>query len=234
MAAATWIQHELEQLGVPFQELHHDEVYTAQAVAEREHVSGHRVAKVVVVIADGRAFELILPASRRVVLDSVRELLRVEHVRLASEYELQERFADCELGAIPALRHWRDVEVIMDGTLHVAGDILFQAGTHWMQCTDSTTGSEWCSRVEEFTEPEAAAGTGTANDWDRLHRTLSRPRHPRIATGMPGHGEIGPVPYLLRWDRDHAVSLWFSFAVVQSCHISAKCLPSAHLAVAFL
>lgn len=159
MATATWVQHELEQSGVPFRELHHDEAYTAQAVAEREHVSGHRVAKVVVVIADGRAVELVLPASRRVDLCLVRDRLGAGEVRLATEAELQQRFADCEIGAIPPLRHWRDVEVIMDASLRVDGDILFQAGTH---CDAVRMGfNDWFHivdpRVELFSEPEAPA-----------------------------------------------------------------------------
>jgi Ala-tRNA(Pro) deacylase len=154
MSTATWIHRELEQAGVPFQELHHEDVYTAQALAEREHISGHRVAKVVVAIVDDRPVELILPANRRVRLDMIRDLLAARTARLASELELQLHFADCEVGAMPALRHGTDV--IMDGTLHVDGDIVFPAGTHrdavciafdeWFRMVDP--------RVEFFTEPE--------------------------------------------------------------------------------
>jgi Ala-tRNA(Pro) deacylase len=129
MATATWVRSELEQKGVPFQEVHHDEAFTAQAVAQREHVSGHRVAKVVVVMADGRLVELILPASRHVQLERVRELLGAKDVRLATEAEIERTFTDCEVGAIPALRHWQ-ADVLMDESMRVAGDILFQAGTH--------------------------------------------------------------------------------------------------------
>lgn len=158
MATATWVQHDLEQAGIAFQELHHDDVYTAQALAEREHVSGHRVAKVVVVIAAGRPIELILPASRRVNLDMVRRLLPDQSVRLAGESELQQYFADCEVGAIPALRHWKDVEVIMDGTLNVDGPIVFPAGTH--RDAVCINFDEWFGmvnpRVEFFSEPERA------------------------------------------------------------------------------
>jgi Ala-tRNA(Pro) deacylase len=113
-----------------YQELHHPDAYTAQEVAQKEHVSGHRVAKVVGVMADGRPVELVLPASRRVALDWLRELLRARMIRLATEDELQRYFTDCEPGAIPALRHWRGVEMIMDGHLHVDGDIFLLGGTH--------------------------------------------------------------------------------------------------------
>jgi Ala-tRNA(Pro) deacylase len=110
--------------------LHHQEAYTAQEVAQHEHFSGHRVAKVVVALADGRPVELILPASRRVDLDKVRTVLGAKEVRLASEEEMAKVFTDCEVGAIPALRHWEGVRVVMDRSLSAEGDILFQAGTH--------------------------------------------------------------------------------------------------------
>src|SRR5262245_56106286 len=130
MATPMWIQKMLELRGIPFQELHHPEAFTAQQVAQREHVSGHRVAKVVVVLADGRPVELILPASRHIDLDRLRIVLHAQDVRLATEPEMEKFFTDCEVGAIPALRHWKDVEVLMDQSLKVEGDILFQAGTH--------------------------------------------------------------------------------------------------------
>src|SRR5262245_33818300 len=98
MATATWVRNELEQTGVPFEECHHPDAYTAQAVAQREHVTGHRVAKVVVAMADGRPVELILPASRRVQLDRVREVLGAREARLATEAELERHFTDCEVG----------------------------------------------------------------------------------------------------------------------------------------
>lgn len=130
MATPTWIRKMLELRGIPFAELEHPEAYTAQQVAQREHVSGHRVAKVVVIMADGRPIELILPASRHVHLDRVRTVLHAHDVRLATEPEMERFFTDCELGAIPPLRHWKDVDVLMDRSLQVEGDIVFQAGTH--------------------------------------------------------------------------------------------------------
>jgi len=130
MATASWVREELDRRGVEHEELCHREAYTAQEVAEHEHVSGNRVAKVVCIMADGRPVELILPASRRVALDWVRTLLGANEVRLASEDELAAYFTDCEIGAIPALRHWDGVDVIMDGHLACDGDIFILGGTH--------------------------------------------------------------------------------------------------------
>ena len=155
MATATWVREELERKGFAYEELHHTDAWTAQELAEREHVSGHRVAKVVGVLADGKPVELILPASRRVMLDRVRQLLGAKEVRLAAEQELEQLFPDCEVGAIPALRHWRGVDVVMDGNLAGKGDIVILGGTHrdairinfddWFELVEP--------RVEEFSEP---------------------------------------------------------------------------------
>jgi Ala-tRNA(Pro) deacylase len=155
MATATWVRNDLDRNGFAYEERHHRDAYTAQQLAQLEHVSGHRVAKVVGVMADGRPLELILPASRRVDLEQVRTMLGAREVRLASEAELEQHFPDCEVGAIPALRHWRGVDVIMDGNLCRDGDILIQGGTHadairmrfddWFQMVQP--------RVELFSEP---------------------------------------------------------------------------------
>jgi len=130
MATATWIRDELDQRGVAYEELHHRDAFTAQQVAQAEHVSGHRVAKVVCIMVEGQPVELVLPASRRVMLDRVRDLFGTADVRLASEDEMAAHFSDCELGAIPALRHWKGVDVIMDGHLCRDGDIVLLGGTH--------------------------------------------------------------------------------------------------------
>src|SRR5208283_2924825 len=134
MATATWVRDELEHQHVPYEELHHTEAFTAQTVAQREHVSGRWVAKVVFVMADGNPIELILPANRRVDLDRVRELLQTRDVRLASEVELAQFFPDCEVGAIPPLRHGKKAEVLMDDMLRSQGDIFFQGEPIAMPC----------------------------------------------------------------------------------------------------
>src|SRR5205085_1371207 len=87
MATPLWILKTLQGRGIPIKEMHHREAFTAQELAQREHFTGHRVAKVVVVMADGGPVELILPASRHVDLDRVRTLLHAHDLRLATEAE---------------------------------------------------------------------------------------------------------------------------------------------------
>lgn len=150
-----WVRDMLREQKVPFEECHHADAFTAQELAAREHVSGHRVAKVVVAMADGRPVELILPASRHVDLERVRQLLQARDVRLATETELAEYFSDCEVGAIPPLPHWETRDVLVDGALRCAGDILIQAGTH--RDAVRLKFDDWFKvmnpRVESFSEP---------------------------------------------------------------------------------
>jgi Ala-tRNA(Pro) deacylase len=130
MATPMWLRATLRLRSVPFEELHHPAAYAALEVARSEHFSDDRMAKVVMVMADGRPVELILPASRYVNLVRVRGLLNARAVRLASEEEMEMYFTGCEVGAVPPLRHCADIPVLMDRSLLVEGPILFQAGTH--------------------------------------------------------------------------------------------------------
>lgn len=169
MATTTslgWIRQILNKRNIPFQELHHEAAFTAQEVAGLEHVSGRRLAKVVIAIVDGRPVELVLPASRRVALDRVREALGAREARFASEQEMERYFSDAEPGAIPPLRRdeWRDVPVVMDETMRVEGQVMFQAGTH----TDAVRldFADWFKlvqpRVERFSVEDSAPREKTA------------------------------------------------------------------------
>ncbi len=96
MATAAWIKTMLDKRGVAYEERHHRPAFTAQEVAQSEHVSGHQLAKVVIVMADGRPVELVLPATRRVALERLRKLLQADRVCLASEAEMDQIFTDCD------------------------------------------------------------------------------------------------------------------------------------------
>lgn len=130
MGAKAWIENALREQHIPFEEVRHNPTFTAQELAQQEHVSGHKVAKLVVVIADGHPHGLILPASKKVLLHRVREAIGATYVRLASEGELESLCMDCEVGATPPLPHWDNIKLLMDESMKVPGDILFQAGTH--------------------------------------------------------------------------------------------------------
>ena len=148
-------------------------------------------------MADGRPVELILPASRRVVLDRVRKLLGANAIRLASEAEMERIFTDCETGAIPPLRHWNDVTVLMDASMALAPSLVFQAGTH--EDAIRLKFQDWLElvtpRVEFFAVPEHASSgavfeyredSGTERS-GRASKTLAEKA--KRESGQPGGGQ---------------------------------------------
>ncbi len=120
----------LREQQVPFDVQHHRRVYTAQEVAESEHVPGKRLAKVVVIWAAGRMAMLVLPASYRVAFEQLAAALGAEQVRLAHEEELAVAFPDCEVGAMPPFGNLYDLPVYVDPALAEEATIVVQAGTH--------------------------------------------------------------------------------------------------------
>lgn len=120
----------LDSRGIKYVTIKHSPAYTASEVAESAHVSGRDFAKTVIVMIEGEMAMVVLPASRRVLLSDLREMLDTSHVRLASEAEFQDRFPDCELGAMPPLGNLYGMPVYVSGLLADEKEIAFNAGTH--------------------------------------------------------------------------------------------------------
>src|SRR5437588_11891960 len=85
---------------IPFERLHHRPAYTAQRVAQVLHVPGKEVAKAVLLRTEHGHVLTVLPATRQVDLERVRDCLG-ERVELAGEAEMERLFPDCERGALP-------------------------------------------------------------------------------------------------------------------------------------
>lgn len=124
------LEQYLREQDVPFQVQYHPEVFTAQEVAASEHVSGKQLAKVVMVLGDGKLIMLALPAPKHVNLANLRALLGATDVRLATEEEFAARFPDCDVGAMPPIGKLYDIPLYIDAELAAGETIRFQAGTH--------------------------------------------------------------------------------------------------------
>lgn len=120
----------LDEMGVQYQASKHSMAYTAQDLASKEHVSGHRVIKPVVVEADGEFFMCALPASFRIDLAELRDQLQARDVRLAEEHKLSQLCPEAELGAAPPIGRIYGMPTIMDESVFSASHVTFQAGTH--------------------------------------------------------------------------------------------------------
>jgi len=124
------LQSLLDDMGVRYRVSHHPTVYTAQMLAETEHVPGRKVIKPVVVQADGEFVMCALPANYRVDLGELKDQLQVDDVRIVEEPRLNELFPDCQLGAAPPIGRLYGMTTLMDESLVADDRVMFQAGTH--------------------------------------------------------------------------------------------------------
>ncbi|HEY8993683.1 MAG TPA: YbaK/EbsC family protein [Lacunisphaera sp.] len=127
---ASKLRKFLDDHGVKYVSIRHSPAFTAQEVAQSAHVSGRDFAKTIVVSTENGMALVVLPASRRIVMSDLREMLLVPHVRLASEQEFRDLFPDCELGAMPPFGNLYGLPVYVAESLAAEKEIAFNAGTH--------------------------------------------------------------------------------------------------------
>jgi Ala-tRNA(Pro) deacylase len=125
------IKQYLEESQAPYEVILHEEVYTAQELAQALHTPGRDLVKAVVVKADASPVMLVLPASRKIDLAALKKILGVQSLFLAPEPELKALFPEAEVGAMPPFGNLYNIEAYVDESL--AGDehITFNAGTHY-------------------------------------------------------------------------------------------------------
>ncbi len=124
------LQTFLKKQGVPFELHQHETAFTAQQVAQEEHVSGDVVAKSVLVRAGDRYLLCVLQASHKVDLNRLAAVLQSDQCELADEAEIARLFPDAEVGAEPPFGKMYNLETLVDEALAKCRWITFQAGTH--------------------------------------------------------------------------------------------------------
>jgi Ala-tRNA(Pro) deacylase len=120
----------LEEQGVPFRRRDHSPRFTAQEVAQASAVTGHEMAKVVLVKADGRFIMAVVPASLRLSVPRLSGILHARDVRLATEEEFAPLFPGCERGAMPPFGSLYGLEMLVDRSLSRHPFIAFNACVH--------------------------------------------------------------------------------------------------------
>jgi Ala-tRNA(Pro) deacylase len=121
----------LESQGVQYTVIeHHAPVYTAQEIAASTHIPGKQLAKTVMVKVDGGLAMAVIPASQRVNLNRLKELVGAGKVELASEQEFRNKFPDCQVGAMPPFGNLYGIPVYAAQDLAEEIEIAFCAGSH--------------------------------------------------------------------------------------------------------
>ena len=122
----------LDAAGARYDLLPHAHTETAAAAAEALGLAPADVAKTLVVATPEGYVRAVLPASERIDLGKLSEIVgeRKKALRLASEEELERDYPDFELGAVPPVGGARRDPVVLDSRLAERESIVFEAGSH--------------------------------------------------------------------------------------------------------
>ncbi len=120
----------LDSQHIDYTSIPHSTAYTAQGIAALTHISGKELAKTVMVKLDDQICMAVLPASKTVDLELLKQAAGAKTAGLASEREFREKFPDCETGAMPPFGNLYDLPVFVEDSLSRDREIAFNAGTH--------------------------------------------------------------------------------------------------------
>ena len=115
--------------GVAYDLHAHDRAVTAQRLAEAEHISGRRIAKPVILVADDHLVMAVIPGHLELDLEKAQRALGATTIRLAAEAEFADAFGDSEAGAEPPLGVLYGMRTVIDLRLNQE-TITFRGGTH--------------------------------------------------------------------------------------------------------
>jgi Ala-tRNA(Pro) deacylase len=126
------VQEYLREKHVPFAVLTHPATYDSQHLAHELHVSGHEVAKTVLLRLDGRSkyAVAVLPASKRIDLKQAGQALGASAAELATEVEMHDHCPECEVGALPPFGSCYGMMTVVDESLGAHDQIVFEGDTH--------------------------------------------------------------------------------------------------------
>jgi Ala-tRNA(Pro) deacylase len=108
----------------------HSPAYTAEEVAEAEHMPSRRITKTVVCRDESGYFMVAVPADSYVDLDVLRTAIGARNVFVADESELYRLFPEAEVGAMPPLGVLFGMRVYLDREIANREFLAFNAGTH--------------------------------------------------------------------------------------------------------
>lgn len=115
---------------VAYKTISHPRAYTASQCAQAAHIKGNYFAKSVVVKLDGKFVLVAIPANIRLDLDLLKKETQAKHAEIAQEFEFQDKFIDCEVGAIPLLGELYGMDVYLADSLAHKEWLVFNAGNH--------------------------------------------------------------------------------------------------------
>lgn len=129
MSISPKLRGYMDRCGTRFEEIMHEPVAEMARAAELAHVPGRQVAKAVLVQAGDEYMLAVLPSSKHVGFDFLKQWL-ARDVSLAEEHTTAALFPDCELGAIPPVGAAFGLKTIIDDGIPMDRDVYFEGGDH--------------------------------------------------------------------------------------------------------
>ncbi len=129
MAIAMTVSSFLEQEGVDYDIVSHTHTASSAETAQAAHIPREQLAKSVILEDESGYIMAVLPATHRLKIGELNKLVQ-RKLGLATEPELGHLFADCDVGAVPAVGQAYKIETVWDETLGQMPDIYFEGGDH--------------------------------------------------------------------------------------------------------
>ena len=130
MAIPLNVRDYLDKNKVSYWRKIHPLAFTAQELAQVDHVPGREIAKPVILKADDRFVIAVVPADLDINMELLKTELGCKRLMLASEEEFAPLFPDCERGAMPPFGGLFGLPVYCDRTLASCREIEFNGGSH--------------------------------------------------------------------------------------------------------
>ena len=130
MAILRSLQRLLDDNHIPYEVHAHPRAFTAKETAAADHIPPSEMAKVLVLKAHDRFLMAVVPATRTLDVDRLRDTVGDAELRLASEREFVDAFPACEPGAIPPFGQLFDMPVWVDDSLGRERETVFNGGNH--------------------------------------------------------------------------------------------------------
>lgn len=154
----------LESHHAPYRTRFHTRAISAPELAASTHVKGDRVAKSVIVEADGKKWIAVLPATELLDMSRLASALGASEAHLLDEHEFSHDFPECDVGAEPPFGGLFHMPVIADDTLAEQPEIVMRGGSH-----EEVVEMRW-EDFEELEHPKVAA-IGQRGEWIASQRS---------------------------------------------------------------
>lgn len=176
----------LDTAGVEYLCQPHPPAFTAQQLAHHVKIAGDRVVKTVIIELDGKMAMLVMPATWRIHWNRLSRVLDTDFVDLADEQAFQDRFPDCEVGAMPPFGNLFGMSVYCAEVLTTQPELAFAAGTHTESIHMKT--SDFLQSVQPMVIDRGFTRPGTQKPaWLIKSRRRPQARERATAAGIAGY-----------------------------------------------